>query len=378
VGETKLTSVYTISSTITVVDTDFISDVTDVELRLQWDATAHTLTSSYRFSPLDAYTTSATLDVVGTLGFDPTGGFYINPSARATLGETVASGGLYFDNMSVTAIPEPSTYAAIFGGLVLTGAMIRRRRAFRSAGFSPFVRRLLSFGLILFLLAGASRVTAQTVTIEVQGTIHNSYTYLGTGLPTIIPVGSAFTATWTYDAAGLESTTAAAFGPGSVQEATAYGFSHFTATFTSNGYTFTAPIGSGGAGVIIYDDSTVLSSMDGIKLIGRTSGVAAPTQNSFYLNSISLQLLTPTLSTFSDQSLNHVSEGATFVSQPAGSNNLLLLSAQSPTNVSYQTELYGSISSYSYTVSAIPEPSTYAALAGLGALGFACWRRRAA
>jgi len=33
-------------------------------------------------------------------------------------------------------------------------------------------------------------------------------------------------------------------------------------------------------------------------------------------------------------------------------------------------------SSNSFTISAIPEPSTYAAFAGLGALGLACWRRR--
>ncbi len=33
-----------------------------------------------------------------------------------------------FDNISASAIPEPSTYAAIFGGIVLVGAVIHRRR----------------------------------------------------------------------------------------------------------------------------------------------------------------------------------------------------------------------------------------------------------
>lgn len=36
----------------------------------------------------------------------------------------------------------------------------------------------------------------------------------------------------------------------------------------------------------------------------------------------------------------------------------------------------GALQIDNFTVSAIPEPSTYAALAGLGALGLACWRRR--
>lgn len=36
---------------------------------------------------------------------------------------------------------------------------------------------------------------------------------------------------------------------------------------------------------------------------------------------------------------------------------------------------YADFSVTSFTISAIPEPSTYAALAGLGALGFAVWRR---
>ncbi|MCD8481432.1 MAG: PEP-CTERM sorting domain-containing protein [Verrucomicrobia bacterium] len=33
------------------------------------------------------------------------------------------------DNFSVTAIPEPSTYAALFGLLAFVGVMLRRRRA---------------------------------------------------------------------------------------------------------------------------------------------------------------------------------------------------------------------------------------------------------
>ena len=31
---------------------------------------------------------------------------------------------------------------------------------------------------------------------------------------------------------------------------------------------------------------------------------------------------------------------------------------------------------YASSISAVPEPSTYAAIAGAGILGFACWRRR--
>lgn len=34
----------------------------------------------------------------------------------------------YLDNISLTAVPEPSSYAAIFGGLALIGTLARRRR----------------------------------------------------------------------------------------------------------------------------------------------------------------------------------------------------------------------------------------------------------
>lgn len=35
------------------------------------------------------------------------------------------------DNVSFTAIPEPSTYAAIFGALALAGVVVHRRRQAR-------------------------------------------------------------------------------------------------------------------------------------------------------------------------------------------------------------------------------------------------------
>ncbi len=42
-----------------------------------------------------------------------------------------ADDGLAIDNFSVTAIPEPSTYAAIFGALALAGVCVHRRRQAR-------------------------------------------------------------------------------------------------------------------------------------------------------------------------------------------------------------------------------------------------------
>jgi hypothetical protein len=43
-------------------------------------------------------------------------------------GLTSTAAGASFDNLVISAIPEPSTYAAIFGGLALLGAFVYRRR----------------------------------------------------------------------------------------------------------------------------------------------------------------------------------------------------------------------------------------------------------
>lgn len=104
---------------------------TDVVLRLSHDGGARTLTSSYSF---DSGTTYSVLRTVNTDDWfvNPTTGFslglfttnirYGNPSPSYT----VASGQAFLDNFAVSAIPEPSTYAAILSAGALALAILRR------------------------------------------------------------------------------------------------------------------------------------------------------------------------------------------------------------------------------------------------------------
>lgn len=65
--------------------------------------------------------------------FSSTGAGYNNPFTDLRFGgpsaTSSAGGGFNVDNISLEVIPEPSTYAAIFGGLALLGAFVYRRRA---------------------------------------------------------------------------------------------------------------------------------------------------------------------------------------------------------------------------------------------------------
>ena len=79
-------------------------------------------------SPL---TTAKTLTLTD-LDITPGSSFYFRWLYTATTGTNSTNGqGLAIDNLSITAIPEPSTYAAIFGALALAGVGVHRRRQAR-------------------------------------------------------------------------------------------------------------------------------------------------------------------------------------------------------------------------------------------------------
>jgi hypothetical protein len=106
------------------------ADNTDVILRISWDASSHLLSSSYSFD------NGATFDLLrgsysvsGWTADAPTSGFNFEIFMNSNLGSELTAGSAYLDNFSVSAVPEPSTYAAIAGGLMLGFAVWRRRKA---------------------------------------------------------------------------------------------------------------------------------------------------------------------------------------------------------------------------------------------------------
>jgi hypothetical protein len=80
--------------------------------------------------------------------------------------------------------------------------------------------------------------------------------------------------------------------------------------------------------------------------------------------------------------------GSTFLAGAAYDLDGAQVGISAPFNNGFGLEFYASVNNIgtavtsgqmsfdNLTVSAVPEPSTYAALAGLSALGLVCWRRR--
>ncbi|AOS44034.1 hypothetical protein Verru16b_01095 [Lacunisphaera limnophila] len=111
-------------------------DTSDVLLRMTFDATTKNLLLDYSFNAGATFTTGATFDLDGAEAGPavPYGGgmaIELAVTSRAT-GSAITAGQITFDNFAVTAIPEPSTYAA-FAGLGALGLVLWRRRQAKSS-----------------------------------------------------------------------------------------------------------------------------------------------------------------------------------------------------------------------------------------------------
>jgi hypothetical protein len=118
-------------------------DMTDVLLKISYDGSSQALTSAFSFDSGATFLTYANSANTGHFGGaatgntsswnpGPTSGFgleyygalYGNGSSTGPL---FLSGQAYADNLSISAIPEPSTYAAL-AGLAALGLAVWRRR----------------------------------------------------------------------------------------------------------------------------------------------------------------------------------------------------------------------------------------------------------
>ncbi|MCB1104267.1 MAG: PEP-CTERM sorting domain-containing protein [Opitutaceae bacterium] len=110
---------------LSAVSSGTFSDNTDITLRFDWDASNQILSSSYA---IDGTTfTSLASYAVGGWSTAPTDGFVMGIWAQSSIAAEITSGQLYADNFAVSAVPEPSTYAAIAGALMLGFAAWKRR-----------------------------------------------------------------------------------------------------------------------------------------------------------------------------------------------------------------------------------------------------------
>lgn len=117
-------SSYTLTS---ARDTD-VTDVTDLTVRMTHNAATHDITVSYSTDGATFYDSIVYNPSTAWSGA-PTDGFSFRILALSSV-DAISAGQLYADNFSVTAVPEPSTYAAL-AGLGAFGLVLWRRRQAR-------------------------------------------------------------------------------------------------------------------------------------------------------------------------------------------------------------------------------------------------------
>lgn len=112
--------------------------VRDGTVKISFDASTHNIVTSYATGSSTTFTTFGTynitnnssgVDAYANWGTVPA--FFVSVYADALKGESLTFSGVTADNFyasNFTAIPEPSTYAALFGIAVLGFAAWRRRR----------------------------------------------------------------------------------------------------------------------------------------------------------------------------------------------------------------------------------------------------------
>jgi hypothetical protein len=113
-------------------------DPTDVLLRLAWNAGAQDLLAQYSTDGGTTFLTDRVFDLNGVdvgLGAPWNNAFalYVVGHTSALGSTPVTSGQMHLDDFTVTAIPEPSTYA-VLAGLGALGLAVSRQRKLRKAG----------------------------------------------------------------------------------------------------------------------------------------------------------------------------------------------------------------------------------------------------